>query len=126
MRFPLDTTLLDRESPENNELQVSWNVTVSVTVRSTPQTWQQPGEQLVEDIRIDDVSSTFLTYGQQGQVYCLLERRSPFEIREYERTLAWLRSQLDERDYWRQWIESQARRLAVSLSESPQRLALPA
>lgn len=125
MRFPIDTTLFDRESPEDTELQVSWNVTVWVTVRTTRETWEHPGEQLVEDMRIEDVSSTFLSYGQHGQVYCMLDKRSPIEIREYERTLTWLQSQLDERDHWRERIETQAKQSALSQRGSARPLACP-
>lgn len=125
MRFPLDTTLFDRQSPEDTELQVSWNVTVWVTVRTTGESWQQPAEQLVEDMQIEDVSATFLTYGLHGQVYCPLDKRSPIEVREYERTLAWLQSQLDERDHWRERIETQARQLALSQQASANYVTCP-
>ena len=112
MRIPLTVTLFEKSAPEDHELQVSWDIQASADVRSQDATWNEPGEQLVEDIQIEAVTAVWLTYGDAGSVIVPADARTPFARRESDRTLHWLRAQLPERDDWLERLSQEAARRA--------------
>ncbi|MDB5338693.1 MAG: hypothetical protein JWN70_4312, partial [Planctomycetaceae bacterium] len=115
MRIPFTLTLFEKPAPEDGELQVSWDIQASANVRWATATWNEPGEQLIEDIQIDAVSATWLTYGHAGSVIVPAAGDSLFARRETDRTLNWLRAQLAERDEWLERMSGAAARRATEL-----------
>lgn len=110
MRIPFVTTLFEKPAPEEGELQISWDIQASADVRRIPATWNDPGEQTIEDIQIDAVTATWLTYGEAGSVIVPVGDGTQFARRETDRTLAWLRAQLPERDEWLEQLSDVAAR----------------
>ena len=112
MRIPLHLTLFEKPAPEDNALQISWDVQASADVRWVGATWNEPGEQTVEDIRLDAVTAVWLTYGEAGSVIVPADAGTQFARRETDRTLNWLRTQLPERDDWLERLTDEAARRA--------------
>ncbi len=124
MRIPLNLTLFEKTAPEDGELQISWDIQASANVRWVTATWHEPGEQTIEDIQIDAVTATWLTYGAAGSVIVPADGGSLFAQREADRTLAWLRTQLPERDEWLEQLSDAAARRAAEFC-IPETLSFP-
>ena len=112
MRIPLIVTLFEKPAPEDRELQVSWDVRASADVRLKVATWNDPGEQIIENVQIDAVTTVWLTYGEAGSVVVPADAGTQFARRETDRTLNWLRAQLPERDDWLERLSQEAARRA--------------
>ena len=112
MRIPLTLTLFERPSPEDHALQISWDVQASANVGWVDATWNEPGEQTIEDIQLDAVTAVWLTYGEAGSVIVPSDAGTQFGRRETDRTLNWLRAQLPARDDWLERLTQEAARRA--------------
>lgn len=125
MRIPITLTLFEKTAPEDGELQISWDIQASANVRWAAATWNEPGEQIIEDLQIDAVTATWLTYGDAGSVIVPGEGGSQFARRETDRTLNWLRAQLPERDEWLERLSDVAARRAVEFGIAETRPGAP-
>jgi hypothetical protein len=108
MRIPLTLTLFEKPAPEDHELQISWGVQASANITWEQPTHDQAGELLADDFRIDEVTSAWMTYGTQGSVVVPLDVGTQFGQREGHRALAWLQTQLPDRDDWQELLSNQA------------------
>lgn len=113
MRIPLTLTLFEKPAPEDHELQISWDVAASADVGWARATWNDPGEQTIDDFQIDAVTAVWLTYGGMGSVIVPAEAGTQFGRRESDRTLNWLRAQLPDRDDWLECLSAAAARVAA-------------
>lgn len=103
-RIEVDLMLLSAQSPQDNDLQITFDVTASAVVREHGATLSEPGELLVEDIEIVNVRSWSLRYGRCGSAWPEDTACKAAVAIENQRRLDWLNSQLDDRDDWTDWI----------------------
>lgn len=100
-RIEVQLMLLSVQSPEDNDLQITFDVTASALVREHGHHASEPGEILVEDIEINDVRMMSIGYGRFGASYPRDEAPgSSMAGIALQRRLDWLNSQLDDRDDW--------------------------
>jgi len=99
-RIEVELMLLSAESPEDNELQVTFDVTASARVREIGHTASEPGEILVEDIEIGDVRLMSMHFGQFGAMWPAETPVKSMVAMENQRRVDWLNSQLSDRDDW--------------------------
>lgn len=106
-RITVDLMLLSVQSPEDNDLQITFDVTASALVREHGHHASEPGEILVEDIEINDVRMMSIGYGRFGAAYPRDEAPgSAMAGIALQRRLDWLNSQLDDRDDWTDAIKA--------------------
>ena len=99
-RIEVQLTLVYPQSAEDNELQTSFDVTATATVREYGHTASEPGEILIEDIEIDAVRLWSTMLGRFGSMWHGETPVSAMVAIERQRMLDWLNSQLDDNDHW--------------------------
>lgn len=104
-RIEVQLALLSAQSPEDNDLQITFDVTASAVVREHGATLSEPGELLIEDIEITDVRYLTIGYGRFGSAYPRDNTPgSALSAVETQRRLEWINSVLDDRDDWTESI----------------------
>ena len=104
MRIETKATLFSVYSPEDDALQIAWDVVASATVREHGHTPSEPGEILVEDIEIDEVLMMSIRYGRFGVTWPEDTSLRSTSVIESQRRIEWLNSQLDDQDHWTETI----------------------
>lgn len=97
--------LLSVQSPEDNELQITWDVAASANVREYADDTTTPGELLIDDIEIIAVRCWSIRYGTFGTGWPL-----ETDLKASWSRLEWLNAILDERDDWTEAIRIAATR----------------
>lgn len=111
MKLQIETMLLSAQSPEDNDLQITWDVTASVNVREYVGGNCEPGEFLIEDIEIVAVRMWSICYGKFGAMFPWdYTFASDYQRVQSQRRLDWLNSVLDDRDDWTEAIRFAATR----------------
>lgn len=108
----VQTMLLLVKSPQDNDLQITFDVTATANVREYVGGDCEPGEFLIEDIEINDVRSMSISYGRFGAQWVRDSIRfsdTPFQdsrviYLEAHRRLEWLNATLRDRDDWTEAI----------------------
>lgn len=101
----IQTPLMLVKSPEDNELQITFDVTATAKVREYVGGDCEPGEFLIEDIEIIEVRCWSIRYGTFGTAW------PGGHITPHKQSrLSWLNYMLDERDDWTEAIRIAATR----------------
>ncbi len=110
----LKLTLSSDPSPEDNAMQVFFDVIASATVNETPDQYDANGQLVAEastevtDFAIDAVREMTISFGRFGQ---MMPSDTPFASMvdvECQRRLDWLNSVLDDNDHWTDRIKAAA------------------
>ncbi|MES2788611.1 MAG: hypothetical protein V4719_03245 [Planctomycetota bacterium] len=107
-RIEFTATLINKLGCEDNEVRLSWGVAASAMVMIDGGSRDHQGEMTIEDIRIDEAHSTWLEYPGFGS-----QIATPNHL-ESSKVLAWLRSELEEREDWVEVLSRAAERKAIS------------
>lgn len=99
MTIEIQTMLLLVKSPEDNDLQITFDVTATANVREYVGGDCEPGEFLIEDIEITEVRCWSIRYGMFGTGWPL-----ETDIKASWARLEWLNASLDDRDDWTEAI----------------------
>lgn len=111
MKLQIETMLLSAQSPEENELQITWDVTATVNVREYGADNTTPGELLIEDIEIVAVRCWSIRYGKFGTAWPKDDNLNiAYTDQQTQRRIDWLNDVLDERDDWTSAIRIAATR----------------
>jgi len=105
VKLQFKTMLLSARAPEDNDLQITWDVTAAANVREYGGDNTTPGELLIEDIEIVDVRCWSIRYGKLGSA-----RPEDFSLGDVWVRLEWLNAILDKRDDWTEAIRIAATR----------------
>jgi len=100
----IQTPLMLMKSPEDNELQVTFDVTATANVREYAG-GKDKSEFLIEDIEITDVRCWSIRYGSFGTGWPL-----ETDLKASWARLEWLNAILDDRDDWTEAIRIAATR----------------
>ena len=111
MTIEIQTMLLLVKSPQDNDLQITFDVTATANVREYVGGNCEPGEFLIEDIEISEVRSMSIRYGMFGTAWPQDDTLNPeFTRLQSQRRLDWLNAILDDRDDWTEAIRIAATR----------------
>lgn len=101
----IQTMLLLVKSPQDNDLQITFDVTATAKVREYVGGNCEPGEFLIEDIEIAKVRCMSIRYGTFGSAWPSCDGPTA----DWKR-LDWLNAILDDRDDWTEAIRIAATR----------------
>ena len=104
MTIEIQTMLLLVKSPQDNDLQITFDVTATANVREYVGGKCEPGEFLIEDIEISEVRSMSIRYGMFGTAWPQDDRSICYWQRQLQSRLEWLNAVLDDRDDWTEAI----------------------
>jgi len=105
MTIEVQTMLLLVKSPQDNDLQITFDVTATANVREYVGGNCEPGEFLIEDIEIIDVRCWSIRYGTFGS-----ECPEDYRLDAVWARLEWLSATIHERDDWTEAIRIAATR----------------
>lgn len=107
----VQTMLLLVKSPQDNDLQITFDVTATANVREYVGGNHEPGEFLIEDIEITEVRSMSVRYGTFGTAWPQDDTLNPeFTQLQSHRRLEWLNAVLDDHSDWTEAIHVAAAR----------------
>jgi hypothetical protein len=95
----IQTMLLLVKSPQDNDLQITFDVAATAKVREYVGGDSEPGEFLIEDIEIVAVRCWSIRYGNLGTSWPI-----ETDLKASWARLEWLNATLDERDDWTEAI----------------------
>jgi len=103
MTIEVQTMLLLVKSPQDNDLQITFDVTATANVRAYVGGNCEPGEFLIEDIEIVAVRCWSIRYGNLGTSWPI-----EADLKASWARLEWLNATIHDRDDWTEAIHTTA------------------